>query len=164
MNAWPVLWMTPRQPVRPEALPKDLPDYCVYMTRQSLLCSTTTLSRVSTEMHDFFLQLRYMLAFDRFMRSFFPWMPSSASMWRSATMMPQALPAPQQCALLPFYGANPLMQLPSPQPQLPHPSAFAPFGGSATYMPSPQAAMLSATAAFVAVVTPAVMDAWRMAV
>ena len=72
-----------------EKLPDDFPDYCVYVTRHSLLALTTSLTDASSEAHSFFVKLNYALAMDRLMRSFMLWgLPGAASAPLTAILVP----------------------------------------------------------------------------
>jgi hypothetical protein len=54
-------------------LDKISPEFMVTATRSALLAMTTSLTRVSTRVHGACQQLSNALAFDRMMRSMFPW-------------------------------------------------------------------------------------------
>jgi hypothetical protein len=92
----PMMWAAPRAneaiakkaPVRAVSaakkekvsalLDKISPEFMVTVTRSALLAMTTSLTRVSTRMHGACQQLSHALAFDRMMRSMFPWaMPNA---------------------------------------------------------------------------------------
>jgi len=136
-------FMPPRYGRSGNALPKDFPDYLVYVTRETLLGSTTSLSRVSDGAHNFFLQARQMMAADRMMRTFFPWAtPSARAAWPYAQTAPLALPAPQTMQLLPYFGSMPAA-LPEPtQTQAAVPNPFAALNAAAPAL----AAFMSASA------------------
>jgi hypothetical protein len=110
---------------------KDLPEYVAYVARKSLLSFTTSLTKVSSQAHDFFAQINGYLAFERMMRNCFGWMMPSITppmrmpmstpvattsmqqMWTTPdwfAFMPQALPKPRAAAFpinddFPIYGA-----------------------------------------------------------
>lgn len=70
-----------------QKLPDDLPDYCLFVTRHALLAFTTSLTDVSSEVHDFFAKLNYCFALDRMMRGFAAWgMPASINSAPTAMM------------------------------------------------------------------------------
>jgi hypothetical protein len=92
----PMMWVAPRAteaaakkaPVRKSSaarkenvsamLDKISPELMVTVTRSALLAMTTSLTRVSTRVHGACQQLSQALAFDRMMRSMFPWaMPTA---------------------------------------------------------------------------------------
>jgi hypothetical protein len=92
----PMMWAAPRanDAVAKKALVRDVsaakkeklstildkisPEFMVTATRSALLAMTTSLTRVSTRVHGVCQQLSHALAFDRMMRSMFPWaMPNA---------------------------------------------------------------------------------------
>jgi hypothetical protein len=54
-------------------LDKIAPEFMVTATRSALLAMTTSLTKVSTRVHGICQQMNQALAFDRMMRSVFPW-------------------------------------------------------------------------------------------
>jgi hypothetical protein len=137
------------------AMPADFPDYLVYVTRETLLGGTTSLSRVSDDTHNFFLQARQMMAADRMMRAFFPWAaPSATAAWPFAKTAPPMLPAPQTMQLLPYFGSvtEALPKARQVQPAA-FPNPFASFNATAPVF----AAFMSAAAAALAA-TPALFQ------
>jgi hypothetical protein len=140
-----------------DKLPGDFPDYCVFVTRHSLLAFTTSLTTVSTEAHTFFSQLNYCLALDRMMRTFMAWgMPGAAQSAPFVMMQPwmkAAMPLPS----LPYFSAPQLLPQPSfavPQPiqVQPQEDAGQTIGAAYTAMMAFSAACFNAA--------PAAMDAW----
>jgi hypothetical protein len=131
-----------------KTMPADFPDYLVYVTRETLLGGTTSLSRVSDDTHNFFLQARQMMAADRMMRAFFPWAaPSATAAWPFAKAALPMLPAPQTMQLLPFFGS---VSTTLPKPQQKQAAAFPdPFGSFSAAAPV-FAAFMSASAAALA--------------
>ena len=61
--------------------PTDLAGYFVYATRKSLLAATTSLTRLSFNVHDFFMRINQMLAFERFVRSSWNWFSAATAPW-----------------------------------------------------------------------------------
>lgn len=149
----------PRRPVR-DALPDDFPDYCVFVTKHSLLAFTTSLTDISTDTHGFFVRLNYAFAMERMMRTFMEWgMPgataASTPIMALQSWFPSASPAPKP---LPYFAAQ------QPRPAIP---ALAGPQASA----APQDIGQSATTAYNAMMAfstaclnaaPAAMDAWRL--
>jgi hypothetical protein len=70
----PIAMSCYRRTPKPQALPKDFPDYLVYVMREALVATTTSLGKASAETHDAMLRVNQLLAYDRMMRSFFPGM------------------------------------------------------------------------------------------
>jgi hypothetical protein len=70
----PIAMSCYRRTPRPQALPKDFPDYLVYVMREALVATTTSLGKASAETHDAMLRVNQLLAYDRVMRSVFPGM------------------------------------------------------------------------------------------
>lgn len=137
------------------AMPADFPDYLVYVTRETLLGGTTSLSRVSDGTHNFLLQARQMMAADRMTRAFFPWAAASTTAtWPFAKAAPPMLPAPQTMQLLPYFGSM-TAALPHVQPKqaAAFPDLFASFHVAAPVF----AAFMSASAAALAA-TPALFQ------
>ena len=71
-----------RRTPKPERLPKDLGEYMVYVTREALVATATTLGKASSETHDAFLRVNQTLAVDRMARNVFPW-AAGTSGWPS---------------------------------------------------------------------------------
>lgn len=61
-----------RRTPKPAMLPKDFPDYLVYVTREALVATTTSLGKASAETHDALLRVNQLFVCDRMMRSVFP--------------------------------------------------------------------------------------------
>jgi hypothetical protein len=140
-----------REPV--PSLPDDFPGYLVYVTRETLRGSTTSLSQVSAQIRDHFLMLNQMLVFDRMLRGFAPWaVPAAYGPWPH---QPWAiLPAPQKPPLLSYWG-NRVPALPKPR--------STPAQGD----PQPDTALLAAScvtalsvSAALLAFTPMMTDAW----
>ncbi len=101
------------------SLPDDLADYLVYVTRNALLAGTKTLSRAWTEIYKFFLQLSYLLALERLMRSMMAWQALNPMMqflpggqhWTGN--QGYFLPAPAETQLLPYRGPKGFPALPT---------------------------------------------------
>ena len=143
-------------------LPDDYPDYLVYVTRETLLGSTTSLSRVSTQVHDYFSALNQMLAFDRMLRSFAPWaVPGAYGAWPQLnTRQPWAfLPTRQEPPLLPYWGSR-VPALPKPR-SAPAPARSYSQPDAALFAAS-YATAISVSAAFLAF-TPMMTDTWLLA-
>ncbi|MGF1620779.1 MAG: hypothetical protein ACFCUR_09210 [Rhodomicrobiaceae bacterium] len=142
------IYAQPRHGRSARTLPTDFPDYLVYVTRETLLGGTTSLSRVSDDTHNFFLQARQMMAADRMMRAFFPWAaPSATAKWPFASSASLTLPAPQAMQLLPYFGN---LSAISPKTQQKHAAVFPdPFGSFNSTAPV-FAAFMSASAAALA--------------
>ena len=143
-------------------LPDGFPDYLVYVTREALLGSTTSLSGTSTQVHDFFSALNQMLAFDRMLRSFAPWaMPTAYGPWpQLTTRQPWAmLPSHQPPPLLPYWGSG----VPaSPKPRSAPMPAVSHSQPDAALLAASYATAMSVSAAFLAL-SPMMTDAWRVA-
>lgn len=99
---------------RDEPLPKDFPDYIVYMTRKFLYAATTSLSRVSAQVHDFFLRISQILAFDRMVRSLWSWSIAVAAPWGYAVDQGWLRTITPEPPLLTFWGTS-VPALPKPQ-------------------------------------------------
>lgn len=144
-----------------DKLPDDLPDYCVYVTKHSLLAFTTSLTDVSTEAHSYFVKLNYAFAMERVMRSFMQWggvgiAAPSTPMTALQSWFAAANPAPKP---VPYFVPQ--------RSHLPRPSTAAPE----TYAAASQNASQSVTGAFNAMMAfstaclnaaPVAMDAWRL--
>jgi hypothetical protein len=59
---------------------KSLPEYAAHVTRHSLLSLTSSLTKVSSQVHDFFAQINGYFALERLMRNCFGWMIPTAPM------------------------------------------------------------------------------------
>jgi hypothetical protein len=141
-----------------EELPGDFPDYCVFVTRHSLLAFTTSLTDVSSEFHAFFAKVNYCFAVDRMMRSFLAWgMPGTASLplgtlppWFQTVAPPPRKPEP-------YFAAQRLLPLSSSagprQIQVTPQDAGQTLGAAYAAMMEFSAACLN--------VAPAAMGAWR---
>ena len=127
--------------------PKDLPEYFVHMTRKSLYAATTSLSRVTYEVHDFFLRISQMLAFERMMRSFWAWgMPITAP-WLYGANQFWLQPVAKKPPLLPFWGSG-LLALPAPQANPATTVGWAGHNDVASMFPSSAAVMATSAAMF----------------
>lgn len=130
---------------------QSFPEYIVDVTRNSLLSFTTSLTKVSSEAHDFFARINAMLAFERMMRTCMGWMmpgfaaPSAMDMGMAMGaqmgMAPMGV-APVGMAMPPmwgganWFGAMPqLMCAPQPKPQ---PKALSWFGADLLALPKSQ--------------------------
>lgn len=141
-----------------EPLPDDLPDYLVYMTRNALLATTTSLTKTATETHNFFFKLCQFLAFERFMRSVAAWwMPGIAPFYMGG-VQPWMMPAAPESSYLPFWGTNAALALPKPQSGFI--GAAQPFAATASE-PDVYSAMMAVPAAIFAF-TPMFLDSWRL--
>ena len=140
-------------------LPDDLPDYLVYVTRNALLATTTSLTKAATETRNLFCQLCQYLAFERFMRSVAAWwMPGIAPFYMGG-VQPWIMPAAQEWRYLPFWGTNPALALPKPQSGFS--GATRPFAAAPASEPDVYSAMMAMPAAFFAF-TPTFLDSWRL--
>lgn len=88
-----------RRTPKPDALPKDFPDYMVYVTREALVATTTSLGKASAETHDALLRVNQLLACDRMMRAMLPGAAQGVPGWpvnllNMAALAPQASAAP----------------------------------------------------------------------
>ncbi len=81
---------------RRETLPDDFPNYMVYVTRETLLGLSNSLTKASIETHDYFLRTRQVMAADRMMRTFFPWCVPNPTGWPMQSPQSWALPAQRQ--------------------------------------------------------------------
>jgi hypothetical protein len=61
-----------RRTPKPAGLPTDFSDYLVYVTREALVATTTSLGKASSETHDALLKVNQLLACDRMMRAMVP--------------------------------------------------------------------------------------------
>jgi hypothetical protein len=87
-----------RRTPTPAMLPKDFPDYLVYVTREALVATTTSLGKASAETHDALLRVNQLFVCDRMMRSVFPaGVPGMMPSWpgQMAGFVPQPTPAPR---------------------------------------------------------------------
>jgi hypothetical protein len=143
----------------PEKLPDDFPEYCVFVTRHSLLALTTSLTDVSSEVHSFFAKLNYAFAMDRLMRSFMFWGMSGASTASTPlTVLQSWFPAPQpETKPSAWFGGQ--MLLPPASPNSVQPSRALPTDASQNVATAYAAMMAFSTACLNA--GPATMDAWR---
>lgn len=143
-------------------LPDDLPDYMVYMTRNALLTVTEPLADAFKQIHDFFMRVSQMLAFERLIRSMTPW-PLQNAAFGAYGFMPQWLaPVKAEAPLLPFWG-------PKAVPALPKPAAGSP-GNIGAIGSDGQAASIALCAAIMAIpasllsFAPVIAEAWRMTI
>jgi hypothetical protein len=89
--------------------PKDrnLPEYVAYVARKSLLSFTTSLTKVSSQAHDFFAHVNSYLALERMMRNCFGWMmpsvtsPLQLPISMATQSVPQIWAAPNWFAFMP---------------------------------------------------------------
>jgi hypothetical protein len=166
----------PSRRIAAEPLPDDLPDYMVYVTRHALLAGTTSLTKASTETHSFLVKLCQYLAFERFMRSVAAWWTPAASPFYMGALQPWPMATAPDPTRLPFWGASTM-----PAPSLPARSlsasskpaarpAVQPSTGAASpgfpnvATDSPAYAAMMLVPALCLAFTPAVLDAWRLAV
>ena len=143
-----------------DRLPDDFPDYCVFVTRHSLLAFTNSLTDMSSDAHTFFVRLNYAFAMDRMMRSFMPWaMPGAAAATTPLAMLqswfPPASPAPMPLA---YFGAQ---QLVPSMPSLPAKQNYATPQDAGQSVATAYAGMMAFSAACLNA-APAAMDAWRL--
>ena len=149
------------------AIPADDPDFPAYIvdvTRNALLSFTTSLTKASSQAHDFFSKLGQYFAFERMMRNCFGWVtphaPSSIGLSVPQWPVPQWLtppplrPQPQPRAL-PWWGTEFL----APRKAEPAPH-LAEAAMTAAGMPM-FGAMLAIPAAFLSL-APAMMKAWGL--
>jgi hypothetical protein len=143
----------------PEKLPDDFPDYCVFVTRNSLLALTTSLTDVSSEAHTFFVKLNYTFAMDRLLRSFMLWgMPGTSAASTPLTVLQSWFPpAKPETTLNAWFDGQ--MLLPPASPRAVQPSRALPQDASQNVATAYAAMMAFATACLNA--GPATMDAWR---
>lgn len=93
---------------------RDMLGYVTYVARKSLLSFTTSLTKVSSQAHDFFAHINSYLAFERMMRNCFGWMmPSTSVLSMAATpnwfaFMPQTLSKPVPQTVLPMNDSLPI--------------------------------------------------------
>lgn len=162
-SADPFRWLSlPAKEVKRDVLPvkkaTDVPGYLVDATRKTLLSFTTSLTKVSTQVHDFFSGLNQYLAFERFMRSCFGWVtpaaspfdlgmgvpqmwPMIANFWFPAIAQPQPRPQPKMFS---WWGGE-MFEAPKPATQMP---AMLPLNSTGTGMPMFSAAMAMTSALF----------------
>lgn len=163
---------------------QSFPEYIVDVTRNSLLSFTSSLTKVSSQAHDYFSQLSAMFAFERMMRTCMGWMmpgfanasPMSAmgmmpmgfgmpQMWglpnvsgMNVSGMPQFAPQPQQPNALAWFSAA--FQAPSkPQPKMDAKPMTSPFAAAAEL--TAYGALLALPTAFLAM-APSMMQAWNV--
>ncbi|WP_088348449.1 MULTISPECIES: hypothetical protein [Rhodomicrobium] len=154
------------RPAAKEPLPGDFPDYLTFVTRQSLLAFTTSLTKISSDVHLFFVRLNNILMFDRMMRSMMSWgMPGAAQAGFGLAqpwLTPAPQPQPQAQHMLSFWGAVPaeVKALPAPQPDYAAQATQQLALAQASFPVF--AAMMAVPAAFMSC-APAMMDAWRVA-
>ena len=151
--------LTPRRSVRAaERMPDDFPDYCVFVTRHSLLAFTTSLTNISSDAHTFFVKLNYAFAMERMMRTFMLLgMPGAAA--TPLTVLQSWFPAVSPTSKAsPHFGAQQL-----PQPMLPFPaqSRYATPQDAGQSVATAYSAMMAFSAACLNA-APAAMDAWRL--
>jgi hypothetical protein len=153
--------LAPRRSVRAaETMPDDFPDYCVFVTRHSLLAFTTSLTNISSDAHTFFVKLNYAFAMERMMRTFMLLgMPGAAVASTPLTVLQSWFRAvgPVQMAS-PHFGAQPLSQ---PMLPLPAQSRYATPQDAGQSVATAYSAMMAFSAACLNA-APAAMDAWRL--
>ena len=150
-----------RRPVRAaEKMPDDFSDYCVFVTRHSLLAFTTSLTDISSDAHTFFVKLNYALAMERMMSTFMLWgMPGAAAAPTPFTAMQAWFPAMNAAPKpLPYFGAQQLLPAPPSFPAQHRANAPQDAGQSVA---AAYSAMMAFSAACVNA-APAAMDAWRV--
>jgi hypothetical protein len=143
-----------------QGVSRDFPAYIVDVTRNTLLSFTTSLTKSSSQVHDFFSTLNQYLAFERMMRTCFGWaMPAARA--TSTLGMPQ-WPMPNWFSPVPrqpkhnalfWWGADWFM---SPKPR--SASTFVDVAMTAAGLPV-HGALLAMPAAFLSL-APAMMQAW----
>lgn len=169
---------------------QSFPEYIVDVTRNSILSLTTSLTKVSTQVHDFFARINAILAFERMMRTCMSWMmPGFATpspMEAMGMAMGTAGAAPMGMAMpqmwgVPAWFANVPQFVPQPKPQPQPPKALLWFGADLLALPKPQpkpaptaaplgavadlpvyGALLALPMAFMAM-APSMMQAWNLA-
>ncbi len=140
-----------------KSLPGDYPGYLVYVTRETLLAATTSLSTISAEVRDFFFKISQMLAFERMMREFFFWTVPGAQIWPFVTPAAFAMPIRQEPPLLPYWG-TPLPALSRPQAKPAATDGFS-MPDLTSIAPVYSAALSISAAAFA--FAPMFADVWR---
>jgi hypothetical protein len=142
-----------------EKLPDDFPDYCVFVTRHSLLALTASLADVSGEAHSFFVRLNYAFAMDRLMRGFMFWaMPGTPAASTPLTVLQSWFPAARPETKLNAWSSGQML-LPPASPHPVQPSRALPQDASQNVATAYAAMMAFSTACLNA--GPAAMDAWR---
>ncbi|MEJ2118624.1 MAG: hypothetical protein P8Y36_12340, partial [Alphaproteobacteria bacterium] len=134
----PFRWLTlPAKEIKRDILPvkkeTDISGYLLDVTRKALLSFTTSLTKVSSQVHGFFSGLSQYLAFERLMQSCFGWAMPAASPFDMSAGVSQIWPM-----ITSFWFpamAQPQLQL-QPQPQ---PKMFSWWGGEMFEAPKPQA-------------------------
>lgn len=144
---------------------RDLPAYIVDVTRNTLLSFTTSLTKASSQVHDFFSTLNQYFALERMMRTCFGWVmpaapaPSSLGMpqWPVPNWFSPVPPQPKPKALS-WWGAEWFW---SPKPQ-PKPQSASNFVDAAMTAGLPvYGALLAMPAAFLSL-APTMMQAWGL--
>jgi hypothetical protein len=139
----------------------DISGYLLDVTHKALLSFTTSLTKVSTQVHDFFSGLSQYLAFERFMRTCFGWaMPAAspfdlgsggAQIWPMianfwfpfiAQPQPQLQPQPQPAFFSWWWGGE-ILEASKPKTQAP---TMLPFDSTGAGMPIFSAAMAMTSA------------------
>lgn len=139
---------------RAEPLPDELPDYMLFVTKNSLVALTDSLADASIEAHGFFARLNYTLAMDRMMRGVMAWtMPGAMAPQVNPYAMLSWMPSTPAAGPKP-YSYN------SPTPVRDDYASKA--AHAAQSAATACAALLSIPAAFMNA-APAMMEAWRTA-
>jgi hypothetical protein len=140
-------------------MPDDFPDYCVFVTRHSLLAFTTSLTNISSDAHTFFVKLNYAFAMERMMRTFMLLgMPGAAAASTPLTVLQSWFPAVSPMSKAsPLFGAQQLQ----PMPSLPVQSRYATPQDAGQSVATAYSAMMAFSAACLNA-APAAMDAWRL--
>jgi hypothetical protein len=139
---------------RKEPLPDQLPDYMLFVTKNSLVALTDSLADASIEAHCFFARLNYTLAMDRMVRGFMAWtVPGAMAQQSNPYALQSWIPS------VPNAGPRPI----SFAGMMPHRDNGAAKAADATQsVATACAALLSIPAAFINA-APAIMEAWRTA-
>jgi hypothetical protein len=142
-------------------MPDDFSDYCVFVTRHSLMAFTTSLTDISSDAHTFFVKLNYAFAAERMMRSFMLWgMPGAAAATLTPlnvldSWFPSFKPAQK---LLPSFAGQQF--LPS-TPTLPPKQLYATAQDAGQNVATAYSALMAFSTACLNA-APAAMDAWRL--
>jgi hypothetical protein len=163
-SADPFRWLTlPAKEIKCDVSPvkktTDISGYFLDVTRKALLSFTTSLTKVSTQVHNFFSGMNQYLAFERLMHTCFGWaMPAAspfavgtgaaqiwpmiANFWFPPIAQPQPLPQPQPKMFSWWWGGE-MLETPKPAMQMP---AMPPLISADAGMPIFGAAMAMTSA------------------
>jgi hypothetical protein len=175
-SADPFRWLTlPAKEVKRDVLPvkktTDISGYLLDVTRKALLSFTTSLTKVSTQVHDFFSGMNQYLAFERLMHTCFGWAmptaspfavgagggqiwPAIANFWLPPIAQPQLQPQLEPKIFSWWWGGE-MFEARKPAMQMP---AVLPLNSNGAGMPIFSAAM-AMTSAFLSF-SPAMMWSW----